>query len=185
MFKKFAQSDITGKTNVKSSAQRAIRDTLIRDLKVDTEKLEQIWPKKEVLVHVKCRDHISIYTVNGDPLFFQQHEEQLYPTLWLVQKYPSILPRLQVDRGAIRFLLAGANMMCRGFTSPGGELPPTDQAIEASKPVAIFCEGKEHPAAIGFTKLSTEEIKSVNKDVGVELKMYLGDDLWKMQRIGK
>ena len=96
---------------------------------------------------------------------------------------PNILPALKVDRGAIRFLLAGASMMCPGFTSKGGALPPKEDALPVEAPVVIFAEGKEHAAAVGLTKLGTEEIKSVNKGVGVEVITYLGDDLWKMQKM--
>ena len=35
---------------------------------------------------------------------------------------PVILPHQQVDKGAIKFLLSGANVMCRGLTSPGAKL---------------------------------------------------------------
>ena len=35
---------------------------------------------------------------------------------------PVILPCQQVDKGAIKFLLSGANVMCRGLTSPGAKL---------------------------------------------------------------
>jgi PUA domain protein len=91
---------------------------------------------------------------------------------------PSIVPPLQVDRGAIRFLLSGAHMMCPGFTSKGGWLPPAEEALPAGTVVAILTEGKEHAAAVGITKLSTEDIKGINKDVGVEVQCYLGDDLW-------
>ena len=81
-----------------------------------------------------------------------------------------MLPMVKVDRGAIRFLLSGVNMMCPGFTSKGGFLPPSDQELAVDTPVAIFAEGKVHPAAIGTLKLSTEEIKKVNKGVGEEVK---------------
>lgn len=94
-----------------------------------------------------------------------------------------MLPHVQVDRGAIRFLLAGAHMMCPGFTSAGGRLPPAESAIAANTPVAIHCEGKEHAAAVGITKLSTEDIKTINKNVGVELVTYLGDDLWSNNKL--
>lgn len=69
-------------------------------------------------------------------------------------------------------------MMCPGFTSKGGSLPPTDEALPAGTVVAILTEGKEYAAAVGITKLSTEDIKRINKDVGVEVQCYLGDDLW-------
>lgn len=96
---------------------------------------------------------------------------------------PFVLPRVRVDRGAIRFLLAGAHMMCPGMTSAGGELPPASAALPANTPVAIHAEGKEHAAAIGITKMDTEEIKRLNKNVGVETVTYLGDDLWKLQQL--
>ena len=74
-------------------------------------------------------------------------------------------------------------MMCPGMTSRGGELPPADQAVPANTPVAIHAEGKEHAVAVGITKMSTEEIKKVNKGIGVELATYLGDDLWKLEKL--
>ena len=45
---------------------------------------------------------------------------------------PNIMKRFQVDRGAIKFVLSGANIMCPGLTSPGGVL---DQEVEAERPV--------------------------------------------------
>ena len=91
---------------------------------------------------------------------------------------------MQVDRGAIRFLLQGANMMCPGFTSKGGWLPPLESAIPVNTAVALYAEGKESAAGIGLTKMSSEEIKSINKGIGVELMTHLGDDLWSMKKIG-
>ena len=35
---------------------------------------------------------------------------------------PKILPWVQVDKGAIKFLLSGANVMCPGLTSPGARM---------------------------------------------------------------
>ena len=35
---------------------------------------------------------------------------------------PFMLPRLQVDKGAIRFILSGANIMCPGLTSAGARM---------------------------------------------------------------
>ena len=33
-----------------------------------------------------------------------------------------MLPKLQVDKGAIKFVLSGANIMCPGLTSPGARM---------------------------------------------------------------
>ena len=96
---------------------------------------------------------------------------------------PFVLPVVGIDRGAIRFLLQGAHMMCPGMTSKGGYLPPAESELPAGTPVALHAEGKEHAVGIGILKLSTEEIKKVNKNVGVETMTYLGDDLWHAQKL--
>lgn len=101
------------------------------------------------------------------------------PTLRLYHKYPVFLPKLQVDKGAIRFVLSGANIMCPGLTSPGAFMNPVDKGTV----VAIMAEGKEHCLAIGMTTLSTEDIARINKNVGVENVHYLLDGLWKMKAI--
>jgi malignant T-cell-amplified sequence len=75
-------------------------------------------------------------------------------------------------------------MMCPGMTSKGGWLPPAETAIPINQPVAVYAEGKDSAAGIGLTKMSSEEMKSVNKGIGVELITHLGDDLWKMNKIG-
>ncbi|TCD62301.1 translation machinery-associated protein 20 [Steccherinum ochraceum] len=184
MFKKFsAATDVSGQTNVKSSVQRSIRSALLSQWKVDQDTLESIWPKKESVILVKCREHISIYTLHGEPLFFQHFDEPFFPTLRLVHKYPFLLPKVRIDRGAIRFLLAGAHMMCPGLTSAGGYLPPPENEIKAGTPVVLFAEGKEHAVALGVTKMSTEDMRRINKNTAVETVTYLGDDLWALQKL--
>ena len=68
---------------------------------------------------------------------------------------PILLPKIQVDRGAIKFVLSGANIMCPGLTSKGARMEvdlPNDAVV------AIMAEGKEHALAIGQLKMSTEEM---------------------------
>lgn len=74
-------------------------------------------------------------------------------------------------------------MMCPGMTSAGGYLPPADSEISSGRAVAIHAEGKEHAAGVGLTKMGTEEMKKVNKGIGVESVTYLGDDLWALEKI--
>eukprot|EP00118_Oscarella_pearsei_P003998 m.16589 g.16589 ORF g.16589 m.16589 type:complete len:118 (+) comp27026_c0_seq4:365-718(+) len=92
---------------------------------------------------------------------------------------PMMLPHLQVDKGAIRFILSGANIMCPGLTSPGAKMDD----VEANKVVAIMAEGKDHACAVGLTKLSTEEILKINKGIGVDNIHFLCDGLWVMKRL--
>ena len=62
---------------------------------------------------------------------------------------------MQVDRGAIKFLLSGANIMCPGLTSPGARL---DTDLPEGAIVAVMAEGKEHALAIGRMKMSTADM---------------------------
>jgi PUA domain protein len=74
-------------------------------------------------------------------------------------------------------------MMCPGLTSAGGRLPPPEEALLAEAPVAIYAEGKEHAVGVGITKMTTEDMRKINKGVGVETVTYLGDDLWALEKL--
>lgn len=87
----------------------------------------------------------------------------------------------QVDKGAIRFVLSGANIMCPGLTSPGAMMSevPKDTIvvricfyynqlisciffhkyyIDILYYQAVMAEGKEHALAIGKTTMSTDDM---------------------------
>ncbi|XP_016163287.1 malignant T-cell-amplified sequence 1 isoform X2 [Arachis ipaensis] len=163
MFKKFSFEDVSAQNQVKASVQRKIRQSIAEEYPGLEPVLDDILPKKSPLIVAKC--------VRDGPYM---------PTLRLLHQYPNIMKKLQVDRGAIRFVLSGANIMCPGLTSPGGAL---DEEVEAESPVAVMAEGKQHALAIGFTKMSAKDIKAINKGIGVDNLHYLNDGLWKMERL--
>lgn len=181
MFKKFNDKEnVSGVQQLKSSVQKGIRTKLLDQFPHLNDYIEAILPKKDAFKLVKCHDHIEIIAnAAGELLFFRQREGPWYPTLKLLHKYPFILPRERVDKGAIKFVLSGANIMCPGLTSPGANMCKVDKETV----VAIIAEGKTHALAIGLTKLSTDDIASVNKGVGVENIHYLNDGLWHMKPI--
>lgn len=175
MFKKFVQEEqVSGSTQVKSSVARAIKARATETMPGIEDVIDDLMPKKSGLTEIKCKDHVKMYMVGGEVLFFQQRDGPLYPTLKLLHKYPNLLPRQQVDAGAIKFVLSGAHIMCPGLTSPGAKM------VEASEdtPVGIFAEGKKHALAIGIMKMSSADIASKNKGIGVEVVHYLNDGLW-------
>ncbi|KAK4887366.1 hypothetical protein RN001_003637 [Aquatica leii] len=181
MFKKFDEKEsVSTILQLKSSIQKGIRSKLL-DLYPNLDGyLDAILPKKDAMRIVKCHDHIEIIiNSGGDLLFFRHREGAWIPTLKLLHKYPFFLPMEQVDKGAIRFVLSGANIMCPGLTSPGAEM------IEAPKGtiVAVMAEGKQHALAIGVTALSTNDISKINKGVGIENIHYLNDGLWQMKPV--
>ena len=68
--------------------------------------------------------------------------------------------------------------MCPGLTSPGASLP--EESIPEGTVVVVNAEGKENACMVGVLKMSTEDIKKINKGNGIENSHYLGDGLWKM-----
>ncbi|CAO3607268.1 unnamed protein product [Cunninghamella blakesleeana] len=177
MFKKFSfQENIASQSQLKSSVQRAIRSKLQEQYPMLEPIMDELLPKKTPIVHIKGHEHISFLSVNGKILFFQHFDGPYFPTLILLHQYPDILPKLQVDRGAIKFVLSGANIMCPGLTSKGARM---DIDLPKDSVVAIMAEGKENALAIGLLKMGTEEIRKVNKGIGCDNIHYLADTLWK------
>ncbi|KAL5111885.1 hypothetical protein TcWFU_004026 [Taenia crassiceps] len=109
-------------------------------------------------------EHIELFAdPSGEVIFFRQRDGPFVPSLKLLHKYPFLLPQLQIDRGAIKHVLNGSNIMCPGLTSPGAKLCD----VPANTVVAIMAEGKEHAVAVGVTTMSTNEMLDVNKNIGL------------------
>ena len=65
-----------------------------------------------------------------------------------------MLHHMQVDKGAIKFVLNGSHIMCPGLTSPGARMTN----VGSNQVVAVMAEGKQHAIAIGLTKMSSEDM---------------------------
>jgi PUA domain protein len=68
---------------------------------------------------------------------------------------PDLMPKVQVDKGAIKFVLNGAEIMCPGLISKGGVLPA---GLDKGIAVAVYAEGKRHALAIGVMAMSSDEM---------------------------
>ena len=180
MFKKFdVDSDITSQIQVKQSIQKAIRSNIRDQYPSLAPYLDDILPKKEPVSLIKAKEHVEIVACHKEPLFFRKRDGHYLPTLKLLHKFPFLLPRFQVDSGAIKFILSGANVMAPGLNSKGGRM---DEA-EKDTIVGIYAEGKIHGLGIGQTLASSKEIQTVNKGVAIELIHYLNDGLWQLEDV--
>ncbi|KAI9795717.1 MAG: hypothetical protein M1825_001260 [Sarcosagium campestre] len=179
MFKK--EFNAGAKTKVKSSVQRGIRSKVVETYPALSSVLDDIIPKKSQLDIVKLPDRVSLYTLNGHPLFFQHMDDALLPTLRLVHQYPSCFRRVRVDRGAIPHVLAGASLMAPGLTSQGGRLPPAEEELREGDVVVVEAEGKREACLVGVLSMGTEEMKVKKKGAAVENGHFVGDGLWKLR----
>ncbi|KAA8493385.1 Malignant T-cell-amplified sequence 1 [Porphyridium purpureum] len=179
MFKKFSSEvSVSSKAPVKSSVQRQMRARIEEQMPSLNEYMDELLPKKEKVLVVKCEEHVSLLCVEKkmEPLFFCVRDGPYFPTLRLLHMFPHALPRVQVDRGAIKHVMKGADIMCPGLTSPGAAMPVE---LEQNAIVAVMAEGKQHAVGIGRMKMSTAQIREVNKGVGIENVHHLGDGLFK------
>ncbi|EDV45973.1 malignant T-cell-amplified sequence 1 homolog [Drosophila erecta] len=181
MFKKFEEKDsISSIQQLKSSVQKGIRAKLLEAYPKLESHIDLILPKKDSYRIAKCHDHIELLLNGaGEQVFFRHRDGPWMPTLRLLHKFPYFVTMQQVDKGAIRFVLSGANVMCPGLTSPGACMTPADKDTV----VAIMAEGKEHALAIGLLTLSTQEILAKNKGIGIETYHFLNDGLWKSKPV--
>eukprot|EP00033_Pygsuia_biforma_P003544 GCRY01003879.1.p1 GENE.GCRY01003879.1~~GCRY01003879.1.p1 ORF type:complete len:182 (-),score=25.66 GCRY01003879.1:202-747(-) len=180
MFKKFTEDSVRSTSKVKSSVQRGIRASVLEQYPMLEDDIDNILPKKEPMSLSKCDSKISLVVMRDCPLFFQERDGPFFPTLRLLHRYPHILPHFRVDTGAIRFVFQGANIMCPGLTSAGGNVP---EGYEEGTLVAITAEDKESVLAVGTLVLSSADIVSINKGIAIEVAHHLNDGLWKMPTI--
>lgn len=180
MFKKFdPTSDISTSTQVKSSVQRALKNQLLEAHPGLTEEiLEILIPKKNPLVQYKVGPHLMLYCRHVEhedriptdvPVLFQHRDGPILPTLKLVHQYPTLgLKQVTVDKGAIPFILGGANIMCPGLTNPGSEMPPDGltqdvqgfdvPGLTKGEGVIVYAQGKEHAIAVAVMLMSSNEM---------------------------
>jgi PUA domain protein len=55
--------------------------------------------------------------------------------------------------------------------------------VGANAAVAIYAEGKETAMAVAVTKMSTADIREINKGIGLDNVHHLNDGLWKMPTV--
>ncbi|KRZ72135.1 Malignant T-cell-amplified sequence 1 [Trichinella papuae] len=167
MFKKFNEKEsVSGMQQLKSSVQKEIRKKLLELYPSIEPYMDQILPKKEPFRLLKCHDRVEILIgPNGDLLFFKSRDGSFIPTLRLLHQYPFLLPWQQVDKGAIRFVLSGANVMCPGLTSKGAKLTPE---IEKKSVVAIMAEGKQHAMAIEHCSSRADDQRCTISEANVD-----------------
>ncbi|KAK2076947.1 hypothetical protein QBZ16_005175 [Prototheca wickerhamii] len=174
LFKSFGKEGhrASAQSQLKSSVARGIRAKISEQYPwlVENNVLEELLPKKQELMIIKLPEHVQLLVAGHTPLFFSTRDGGWFPTLRLLHKYPDMMPRLRTDKGAIKFVLSGANVMCPGLTSPGATIHDEASSalvelVEAGTPVALYAEDKEYAMAIGYTIMSTEEMRSVNKGI--------------------
>ncbi|NXM96301.1 MCTS1 protein, partial [Sylvia borin] len=113
------KENVSNCIQLKTSVIKGIKNQLIDQFPVIEPWLNQIMPKKDPVKIVRWSHSLKCWITFGP-----QIKDVVWEDSTCVLLDPFILPHQQVDKGAIKFVLSGANIMCPGLTSPGAKLYP-------------------------------------------------------------
>ena len=88
-------------------------------------------------------------------------------------EHPDSAKWVNVDHGAIPFLMNGADCMVAGIQD-------ADPSIEVGDLVWIRDMKHKRPLAIGWTSMDSSELISSSKGKGIKTLHWVGDELWGM-----
>ena len=159
---------------VKASQAKGIRNQLIEDFPQVKEYIDELWPKtaKVLKYQFKGDNTLKFIKIDDEFTFIEIRDKQIMPMLRTLHKYPGMIPHMVCDKGAIRHIFSGSNVMAPGLTSEGGIICPD---LEVGAPVAIMAEGKKHAMGVGYLGMSSKDIEDVGKGLAIEVIQFLND----------
>jgi PUA domain protein len=122
------------------------------------------------------QNRVSLLTDGRNVLFFQIDDEMFIPHLKTAHLLPDLLPKVWVDKGAIKFLLQGADVMAPGILTSGAILPNN---LSKGQYVAVMAESKSLPLAIGRLIHDSASIPTIGTGKAIDSVHFLNDGLWK------
>ena len=115
-------------------------------------------------------DEYSLILVDGKPLLFEI-EGQLFPTVRGAIEMKLNKRIVTVDKGAVRFVSNGADVMAPGIVEADSEIKEGDFVI-------IIEEAHRKPLAIGKALMSGLQMVETDSGKAIKSITHVGDKLW-------
>jgi PUA-domain protein len=115
-------------------------------------------------------DEYSLILVDGKPLLFEI-EGQLFPTVRGAIEMELNKRIVTVDKGAVRFVSNGADVMAPGIVEADSEIKEGDLVI-------IIEEAHLKPLAIGKALMSGLQMVETDSGKAIKSITHVGDKLW-------
>jgi PUA-domain protein len=125
--------------------------------------------KKDAVDIVEAQGERS-YLVNQEVWLFEE-QGLLVPHLRLIHSKPTMLRRVAVDMGAVRFVTNGADVMRPGIVE-------IDAEIRQGELVAVVDAVHKKALAVGVALLATEEMRAATNGKVVKNLHWVGDRWW-------
>lgn len=174
----------SGTSNCFYLSSKAIKDLFERwfpDLS-ETE-FYNIFPKKEAVNIITTitgsDDVVYIYTVRNIPIAFE-HIGILFPTIFLLWRYPNLVPTLTTYPYVVKFIYGGADLKIEGVLHPPGGYKDFKEGVAA----CVNHTNNSAPVAVGITTASSIQVKS-SSGSGKCLKVlhFYGDKLCQLNKV--
>uniref|UniRef100_A0A671XDN3 Eukaryotic translation initiation factor 2D n=1 Tax=Sparus aurata TaxID=8175 RepID=A0A671XDN3_SPAAU len=170
---------VKSNTAIKGSDRRKLKaDISAAFPSLSADDVSELVPNKEELNVVKVYAHkgdaVTLYVLHKNPLFFEL-EKRLYPTVYVLWRYPNLLPTFRTWTPVLQKLIGGADLMLPGVVVPSSGLPDVKQG----NCCAVTVVNNRAPVAVGTAAVSTAEMCSLGmKGRGVCVVHTYMDNLW-------
>ena len=128
--------------------------------------------ENKVLEKITLEEY-SLILVDGKPLLFEI-EGHLFPTVRGALEMGLQKRLVTVDKGAIRFVSNGADIMAPGVVEADPEIKEGDLVI-------IVEETHRKPLAIGKALMEGPQMVEANSGKAIKSITHVGDKLWNME----
>uniref|UniRef100_A0A8C2X625 Eukaryotic translation initiation factor 2D n=1 Tax=Cyclopterus lumpus TaxID=8103 RepID=A0A8C2X625_CYCLU len=173
------QFRVRSNTAIKGSDRRKLKaDISAAFPSLTADELTELVPNKEELNVVKIYAHkgdaLTLYVLHKNPLFFEL-EKRLYPTVYVLWRYPALLPTFRTWPPVLQKLVGGADLMLPGVVVPSSGLPE----VKRGDCCSVTLVNNRAPVAVGSAAVSSGEMRSLGmKGRGVCVLHAYMDNLW-------
>ncbi|MFX0049542.1 MAG: PUA domain-containing protein [Candidatus Hermodarchaeota archaeon] len=136
--------------------------------------VNQIFPKKARIELIQTDTGDTLYAVNN-VLKLWKSKDGYIPVLTLLLNKQVDLKKIVVDKGAIRFVTNGADVMRPGITK-------IDSSIKKGDIVVIVDENHDRALAIGKSMLDAEKMEDKSSGKVVKNLHTIQDDVWEFEK---
>ena len=157
---------------IQKSQIRELQDDILHHY--DGKFVEQIFPKKARIELIQTDAGDTLYAVNNVLKLWKSNEGYI-PVLTLLLNKQVDLKKIVVDKGAIRFVTNGADVMRPGITK-------IDPSIKMGNIVVIVDENHDRALAIGRAMFDAKQMEDKKSGKVVKNLHTIQDDVWKFEK---
>ena len=157
---------------IQKSQIKELKDDILSQY--DEKFLTQIIPEKAKIEFIQTESGDVLYAINNE-LRLWKSEEGYIPVLTLLLANKVKLKKIIVDKGAIRFVANGADIMRPGITK-------IDASIKKGDIIDIVDENHDRSLAVGKALYDAKEMEAKKSGKVVKNLHTIQDDVWKFEK---